>query len=516
MKMQNLSIGKKLTSAFCVVIAFFLVSSAVCWYGLDAIDQKQQQNADSVQAQRLVKDASADYLNIIWALLAYNLDGQPGHMKWKVDHIGDFRTRMAAIKALDPADTARNQLIDTAVAQYDAWEAKVVDPMLAMRTQVNEGSATLAQLSALTESFGSYLGTGDMIAAVDALDKAESQRIEARTAELASLRHTIYLSVALAAAFAVVCAGLAGRWLVTAIRDPLSRAVDTAQAIAAGRLDSRIERNRTDETGRLLAAMDAMQTSLQTIVGSVTQGVEAVKVGAAQIAAGNTDLSSRTEQQAAALEQTSATTHELTEAVRQNADNARHACDVIVRAMNAVNAGNTLSSDLIETMNEASGSAEKIATITAIIEGIAFQTNILALNAAVEAARAGTEGRGFAVVASEVRSLAQRSSTAAREIKELIEQSTMSISGSVTRAHDVGATMTRLRADIATAKDVFETIAQASNEQSRGLEQVNQAIAQMDQVTQQNAALVEEAAAAAHALDEQAVRLQGAVAVFAV
>ncbi|WP_321951843.1 methyl-accepting chemotaxis protein [Paraburkholderia bannensis] len=514
MKMQNLSIGKKLATAFSVVIAVFLVSSAVCGYGLNAIDQKQQQNAVSVQAQLLVKDASADYLNIIWSVLAYNLDGQPGHLKWKVDHIDDFRKRMAAIKALDASDTARNQLVDTAVAQYDTWEAKVVDPLLSMRTHVNEGSATLAQLSDLTEGFGSFLGTGDMISAVDALDKAERERIETRTAELASLRHTIYVSVAFAAALAVLCAALAGRWLVGAIRDPLARAVETAQAIAAGRLDSRIERDRTDETGRLLAAMDAMQSSLQKIVGSVTTGVEAVKVGAAQIAAGNTDLSSRTEQQAAALEETSATTHELTEAVRQNADNARHACEVIVRAMDAVNAGNTMSAQMIETMNEASGSAEKIASITAIIEGIAFQTNILALNAAVEAARAGTEGRGFAVVASEVRSLAQRSSTAAKEIKELIEHSTASITGGVTRAHDVGATMVSLRADIATAKQVFETIAHASGEQSRGLEQVNQAISQMDQVTQQNAALVEEAAAAAHALDEQAMRLQGAVAVF--
>ncbi len=512
--MQNLSIGKKLATAFCVVIAVFLVSSAVCCYGIAAIGHKQQQNAVSAQAQRVIKDATADYLNIIWSLLAYNLDGQPGHIKWKVDHIGDFARRMAAIRALDPADTELNRLADTAQAQYDAWTARVVNPMIEMRTHVNDGSATLAQLSALTEGFGSYLGTDDMIGAVDALDKAERQRIDARTAELVSLRHTINLSVLLAAALAVLCAGLAGRWLVKAIRDPLARAMDTAGAIASGRLDSRIERDRTDETGRLLAAMHTMQASLQTIVGSVTSGVEAVKVGAAQIAAGNTDLSSRTEQQAAALEQTSATTHELNEAVRQNAESARHACNVIERAMESVTAGDTMSKQMIATMSEASGSAEKIATITSIIEGIAFQTNILALNAAVEAARAGTEGRGFAVVASEVRSLAQRSQTAAKEIKELIERSTQSIAGGVTRAQDVGSTMTRLQSDIAEAKDVVEAISQASSEQSHGLEQVSQAISQMDKVTQQNAALVEEAAAAAHALDEQAERLQGAVAVF--
>ncbi|MBN3725801.1 methyl-accepting chemotaxis protein [Burkholderia sp. Ac-20379] len=512
--MQNLSIGKKLSTAFCAVIAVFLVSSAVCCYGIAAIDHKQKQNAVSAQAQLVIKDATADYLNIIWSLLAYNLDGQPGHIKWKLDHIGDFAQHMAAIKTLDPQDTELNGLADKAQAQYDAWTTKVVNPMIEMRTHVNDGSATLAQLSALTEGFGSYLGTDDMIAAVDALDKAERQRIAMRTDELASLRHTINLSVLLAAALAVVCAVFAGRWLVTAIRDPLARAVTTAQAIAAGRLDSRIERDRTDETGRLLAAMHAMQASLQTIVGSVTSGVEAVKVGAAQIAAGNTDLSSRTEQQAAALEETSATTHELNEAVRQNAESARHACNVIERAMASANAGSAMSKQMIATMNEASGSAEKIASITSIIEGIAFQTNILALNAAVEAARAGAEGRGFAVVASEVRSLAQRSSTAAKEIKELIERSTASIGGGAARALDMGSTITQLQADIAVAKDVVEAISQASSEQSRGLEQVSQAIAQMDQVTQQNAALVEEAAAASHALDEQAVRLQGAVAVF--
>ncbi|HDR9585502.1 TPA: Tar ligand binding domain-containing protein [Burkholderia stabilis] len=305
-------------------------------------------------------------------------------------------------------------------------------------------------------------------------------------------------------------------WLTLsrAIGRPIADALAHFDAIAAGDLRRPIVVQRRDEMGQLLDGLAKMQRGLVDTVRTVRGGSESIATAARQIAAGNIDLSSRTEEQAAALQETASSMEQLTGTVKQNADNARQASSLAANASEIANKGNTVVGQVVGTMGEINDSSAKIADIIAIIEGIAFQTNILALNAAVEAARAGEEGRGFAVVAGEVRSLAQRSSTAAKEIKALIDASVERIRSGSTLVDEAGRTMSDVIGAVQRVTDIMGEIAAASEEQSGGIDQVARAVAQMDEVTQQNAALVEEAAAAAQSLDEQAARLRETAAVF--
>ncbi|SFU23720.1 methyl-accepting chemotaxis protein [Paraburkholderia aspalathi] len=312
----------------------------------------------------------------------------------------------------------------------------------------------------------------------------------------------------------VLIAGGMSIYLMRVITRPLDRAVNIANRIAEGKLENRITVDIRGEFGLLLDALKTMDGKLSNTVRGIKASAESVTVASREIASGNLDLSARTEEQAASLEETAASMTQLTETVRQNADNARQANTLASGATDMAHAGNQAVQDMVASIGRISESSSKIRDITSVIEGIAFQTNILALNAAVEAARAGEQGRGFAVVASEVRSLAQRSATAAREIKELISTSVAMIQGGSKQATDVGVTIGQVRQAIRQVADIVGEIAAASEEQSRGIEQVNQAVTQMDDVTQQNAALVEQAAAAAQSLEEQSSKLLDAVLVF--
>ena len=284
--------------------------------------------------------------------------------------------------------------------------------------------------------------------------------------------------------------------------------------MARGDLRSRIVVTQNDETGQLLGALADMNARLIETVSRVRESSGSIASASCEIATGNTDLSQRTEEQAASLEETAASMEELTSTVKQNTENAQQASALATSASDVAQRGNKVVGQVVDTMHGISGSSAKIAEITGIIEGIAFQTNILALNAAVEAARAGEQGRGFAVVASEVRSLAQRSSNAAREIKDLIANSVLQVQTGSALASQAGETMSEVTQAVARVTDIMKEIAAASIEQGRGIEQVNQAITQMDEVTQQNAALVEEAAAASQSLQDQGRQLTEAVAFF--
>ncbi|ASC68144.1 HAMP domain-containing protein [Achromobacter denitrificans] len=298
------------------------------------------------------------------------------------------------------------------------------------------------------------------------------------------------------------------------VLQPLKEAGNHFDRIAGGDLTARVDVRNTNEIGQLFAALKRMQESLTRTVSSVRRGVDEINVGSHEIAAGNTDLSSRTEQQAASLEETAASMEELASTVKQNADNARQANQLAASASDVAERGGSAVSEVVSTMQEISASSRKISEIVSVIDGIAFQTNILALNAAVEAARAGEQGKGFAVVAGEVRSLAQRSAQAAKEIKGLIEDSVTKVGAGSQQVERAGATMQEIVASVKRVTDIMGEISAASEEQSSGIDQVNRAVSQMDEVTQQNAALVEEAAAAAGSLQEQAQRLAEAVAVF--
>ncbi|WP_144154407.1 methyl-accepting chemotaxis protein [Paraburkholderia sp. BCC1885] len=299
-----------------------------------------------------------------------------------------------------------------------------------------------------------------------------------------------------------------------AITRPLADALEHFSAIAAGDLRRTVTVGSRDEMGLLLSGIASMQRSLTETVRSVRGGSESIATATRQIAAGNLDLSSRTEEQASALQQTASSMDRLTGTVKQNADNARQASSLAGSAFEIANRGNAVVGQVVGTMGEINQSSSKIADIIAIIEGIAFQTNILALNAAVEAARAGEEGRGFAVVAGEVRGLAQRSSAAAKEIKELIDTSVNRVQSGAVLVDEAGRTMNEIITAVQRVTNIMGEIAAASEEQSSGLDQVARAVTQMDEVTQQNAALVEEAAAAAQSLEDQAGKLRATVGVF--
>jgi methyl-accepting chemotaxis protein len=303
-------------------------------------------------------------------------------------------------------------------------------------------------------------------------------------------------------------------WIARIVSRPLSEAVKVAQSVAGGDLTSRIEARTTDETGMLLEALKGMNDSLVKIVSEVRTGTDTIATASGQIASGNQDLSSRTEEQASSLEQTAASMEELTSTVKQNADNARQANQLAVSASEVAVRGGSVVSQVVDTMGSINASSKKIVDIIGVIDGIAFQTNILALNAAVEAARAGEQGRGFAVVASEVRSLAQRSAAAAKEIKTLIGDSVDKVEEGSKQVAEAGRTMDEIVGSVRRVTDIMGEITAASQEQTSGIEQINQAITQMDQVTQQNAALVEEASAAAQSLQEQAGSLVQAVSIF--
>ncbi|MGF6260852.1 methyl-accepting chemotaxis protein [Paraburkholderia youngii] len=344
------------------------------------------------------------------------------------------------------------------------------------------------------------------------------QKIAADSAQVAAqaaldARHATQISVVLM--LVVLALSMLGGFLFSrTVSRPLGHALGCARAVATGDLTVDLNARGNDEIAELLGALRDMQASLATVVAKVRLNAEGVATSSAEIAAGNLNLSSRTEEQAASLEETAASMEELTTTVRHNADNARRAATLASAASKTATHGGAMMDQVIDTMHGIADSSNKVGEIIAVIDAIAFQTNILALNAAVEAARAGEQGRGFAVVAGEVRTLAQRSAVAAREIKDLIAQSSGRVEAGSTLVGDAGRTIAQIVGSVQKVNDIIGEISSASHEQSTGIDQVNTAVIQMDQVTQQNAALVEQASAAAQALAEQARSLRDAVAVF--
>ena len=342
----------------------------------------------------------------------------------------------------------------------------------------------------------------------------QRQAIDQAALDIAANYRSGRLLLTVFGALAILLGALFAWRLTSGIVKPLRAAVAVAHRVAQGDLTSAIEVRSKDETGQLMQGIREMNLSLQDTVSRVRSGTDNIVTASRQIAAGNLDLSSRTEEQAASLQQTAASMEQLTSTVRQNADHARQANQLAENAASVAAGGGQMVSEVVATMGLIKDSSHKIADIIGVIDGIAFQTNILALNAAVEAARAGEQGRGFAVVAAEVRNLAQRSALAAKDIKILIGASVDKVDAGSRQVDAAGKTMSEIVSSIRRVVDIMADIAAASEQQSSGIEQVNQAVGQMDHVTQQNAALVEQAAAAAHSLQEQAAELLQAVSIF--
>ena len=392
-------------------------------------------------------------------------------------------------------DTAFIAVIDLTRQQADALDQMDTTGFNALRQQMAPIAAE--QEAALTEFMRYASGRGDAL-------QQDLDEINAfySIVEWAILAFTLLLVL-------LIYLGLR-----SVVVRPLNQAVSTLNTIADADLTTPIPPGSKNETGQLYTALQRMQGNLNDIVVRVREGSNEIHHGTREIASGNADLSSRTEQQAASIQETAASMEEMTATVKQNADNARQASTLAADASTTAERGGDVVAQVVQTMHGISTSSKKVADITSVIDSIAFQTNILALNASVEAARAGEQGRGFAVVAGEVRNLASRSADAAKEIKTLIDASVTQIQQGSTLVEQAGTTMSDVVTAVRRVTDIMDEISAASQEQSDGIEQVSQAVGQMDQVTQQNAALVQEASAAAASLEEQANRLEQAVAVF--
>ena len=395
------------------------------------------------------------------------------------------------------------------------WFAKSeglgIENVRAATAAVREGRWDDAETVLIKKLNPSYR-VGDV--AMKSLAEHSDKRIQEDAATVASSlsRNTTTVTVVLLGGLALSV--FAGLLLMKAISEPLAEAMAVAHRVADGDLKGQATAHSTNEFGELLRALDKMRDNLAAIVSEVRGGSDTISSASGQIAAGNMDLSQRTSEQAASLEETASSMEELTSTVRQNADNARQANQLAVSASSVATKGGEVVAQVVETMGSINESSNKIVDIIAVIDGIAFQTNILALNAAVEAARAGEQGRGFAVVASEVRNLAQRSAAAAKEIKQLIDDSVSKVESGAKLVNQAGTTMKDIVTSIQRVTDIMGEITSATQEQTAGLEQIHHAITEMDTITQQNVALVEEAASASAELQDQASSLSRVVSVF--
>ena len=509
--MKNLKISTRLSSAFALLVLMLVGLAAAAITQLAAMRAATAEITDNWLPSVEVVAAIAEQAALNRIFIARHVMNTDDSAIAKIDQeVAAARAKFGELRKVYEPLISSPEEKRTYEDFGAAWKkyVEVNDKVLEL-SRKNEN--TQATKIFETESLALFQATNALL---DKLTKINNDgaHAAAKTSQdtYATARNTLLIVAALAIALAIAAA----LWLIGSITAPLSRAVEVADQVAAGDLSAHIEVTSTDETGQLLGALQRMQQSLVRTVSVVRQNSESVASASAQIASGNNDLSARTEQQASALEETAASMEELGSTVRQNADNARTANQLAMSASTVATQGGEVVAEVVETMKGINASSNKIADIISVIDGIAFQTNILALNAAVEAARAGEQGRGFAVVAGEVRSLAQRSAEAAKEIKSLITASVERVEQGSALVDKAGATMTEVVTAIRRVTDIMGEISAASSEQSAGVGQVGEAVTQMDQATQQNAALVEEMAAAAASLNTQAGELVHAVAVF--
>ncbi|HEX5345092.1 MAG TPA: methyl-accepting chemotaxis protein [Duganella sp.] len=509
--MKNLKIGTRLAAGFGLVLALMILMTAI---GIRHMGTVADATRDMMQQPLAKERMISDWYRLIHTSVrrtsAISKSSDPSLGPYFAEETASSTAEVNGLqKKVEPLlESVEEKAIFSAMMDNRKRYLASRDAIVALKKDGKFEEAAEVLDKRFTPDGKAYL------ASLNSLLELQRKSIDANAAQIEALygrnRNFMILFGLVVLALGGVCA-----WRLTrGITVPLGQAVDIAVAVANKDLTSHIEATSQDETGRLLQALQQMNDGLISIVTEVRNGTESISTASSQIAAGNLDLSGRTEEQASSLEETASSMEELTATVKQNADNARQANQLAVKASEVAQRGGGVVSEVVTTMDAITGSSRKIADIISVIDGIAFQTNILALNAAVEAARAGEQGRGFAVVASEVRNLAQRSAAAAKEIKSLIDDSLEKVNAGSALVTQAGSTMSEVVESIQRVTDIVSEITSASLEQSSGIEQVNQAIGQMDQVTQQNAALVEEAAAAAGALHDQADALTAIVAVF--
>ncbi|MBA5204814.1 MCP four helix bundle domain-containing protein [Pectobacterium aroidearum] len=511
MSLANWRIGYRLGAGFAILILMLFVVSIFSLSKLSSFQDSARSIVKDVYPQTVDSNNLIDNVNSI--LVAYQrlmLVSDQTQIQTNVARVNEFRQEIGRL-----LDKLESQTV----------EERSVSQLRDIRAIRNEflksGDKIISEVvagnrDAAIEEFNNNLNVTQrqyrdaVRQLVNYQDDAMDTSVEAMAEVYSETRIILLLILALGAVFGALIA-----WSITrSVTRPIQQALQVADRVAQGDLTSRITVTSKDETGLLLQSLDHMNTSLSTIVGQVRDGAETISTAASQIAAGNQDLSARTEEQASSLEETAASMEQLTSTIKNTAENTQQATEIANKASGAAKQSGDVMVSVTQKMRGIRDSSQRMAEIIGVIDGIAFQTNILALNAAVEAARAGEQGRGFAVVAGEVRSLAQRSATAAREIKDLIDDSVSKIQEGMSLVDTAEETMGGLTGYVRDVNEIISEISQASREQSDGINQMNLAVGQIDTTTQQNAALVEESASAALSLQAQASVLAEAVSAF--
>ncbi len=511
MNFNNLKIGRRLSLSFGAILALLLVLAAVAYSRVSALgDEIRLMNEENYPKTVLVHALKDEVNDTMIALRNIFLSVEADLIKKEFANIDASAARSAGlIAALEkmPASAAGRERIGQLKGAREHFEAgrKAVIALVVAERKFEGKVMMFKELLVRQRAY---------FAALDQLIKFQTSLMEssgqASAAQADQTRRIVLILTAAAALAGAVLAVSASR----SITRPLRQALGVARQVAGGDLRRAVVSSRRDETGQLLQALNSMSGSLQEIVGQVRGGTDTIAEASRRIASGNADLSARTEQQAGSLRDTARSMAQLTTTVKQNADHARQANQMAASASAVALQGGAMVAQVVGTMGAIDASSRKIVDIIGVIDGIAFQTNILALNAAVEAARAGEQGRGFAVVASEVRNLAQRSAGAAREVKALINDSVGQVEAGSKLVGQAGATMDQIVASVQRVSGIIGDISSASQAQESGIEEINAAIAEMDKVTRQNAALVEQAAVGAESLQDQAAGLAQLVSRF--
>jgi len=517
--MKKMNVSARLALGFGLVLTLLIIISALGFYAegilYNRLDSIARVNNAEAKLANALKSTVRDR---IIALRNVALLSDPDEVSKQVAIIGkqdlayqDAYGKLGQIFAQEVGTTQRErdlyaQLKDDELATKPLW-----DKAIKLGEANDKVGATEVMLKQARIKSNAWIGRLDELADFEGELNDQAATDAANT--YATIRLITWSVVALALAVGTLAAVVITRGILRQLGGEPAAAQEVASQIADGNLTVKVQLTEGDKSS-LMASLELMRKNLSDIVSGIKTSAESISVAAGEIAQGNVDLSQRTEEQAASLEETAASMEELTSTVRQNTDNARQGSTLAAAASQTAAAGGEAVQKVVATMEDISASSTRVAEIISVIEGIAFQTNILALNAAVEAARAGEQGRGFAVVAGEVRTLAQRSATAAKEIKDLISTSVEHVTAGSRLVSDAGNTMSEVVRSVQRVSDIIGEVASASTEQSTGIEQVNVAVNQMDEVTQQNAALVEQASAAAQAMSDQAQSLRDAVAIF--